>query len=102
MVASSPVDPSQEKGDARNSSISQEKGIDMSRQQSPATLDEKAQKAVATRPAAPSDSDTPTATPVKPVSFFELFRYEFRLRGFVRSSSSHPTSSGFLRSSRLS
>ena len=66
----------QEKGNARNSSISQEKeGIaDMSRQQSPATLDEKAQQAVAAQPNLSSESAQPASTPVKPVSFFELFR----------------------------
>lgn len=100
MAASDPVESSQEKGDARNSSISQEKGIvDMSRQQSPATLDEKAQKAIAAHPSPPSDSDKPTTTPVKPVSFLELFRYELRPAG---SSPSYPPPSGSPPSSRSS
>ena len=89
----------QEKGDARNSSISQEKEgiVDMSRQQSPATLDEKAQQAVAAQPHPSSDGAKPTSTPVKPVSFFELFRCVFCS---VEHSPSYPPLAGFPPSSK--
>ncbi|KZT73923.1 ste6-like protein [Daedalea quercina L-15889] len=75
MAASGPEESLQEKGDVRNSTISQEKSVDMSRQLSPEDLDKEKQQAMAANPAPSSDSDQPATTPTKPVSFFQLFRY---------------------------
>ncbi|KAH9936165.1 P-loop containing nucleoside triphosphate hydrolase protein [Fomitopsis serialis] len=74
MAASVTAESVQEK-DARNSSISNEKAVDMSRRESPVDLDKEKQQAIAAHPIPTSDSDKPTTTPTKPVSFFQLFRF---------------------------